>query len=816
LAAITISLGLSGAAFSQTPLGHWDFDDSVDGTVALDSSGNDFTGTIENAVYGTDEFRSSFLIFNGTSARVTPIDPNTSEFLKLPVMSETNDFTWALWVNNQIEDSINVGSQRNAIIAGNRKDGMGADFSPPGVRNFIKFTPQTFELRQPETDNTPYEIIPFDTWTHIAAVKTGASMQIYVNGEAAGPANDLTGAFDPTVPAMPFFIGGEPGQGAGEHFNGFIDDVRIYDSALTVEELNAIIGGLLLEPVWDPIVEITTLVNEPVSTTLADFAQDPREGTLSFTTTDDKPEWLTVGEDGILSGTPTGVGPVTFTATATNVDGDSTTTVIIRVEDPNAPRVEAELFGWWPMNDASGDTLQDISGNGLDAAITNSESGGLGEGGSVWFEDPDCGTVISFSGDNASGAFATVAGELPPISPGEGTDFTWSFWARSENDLNFDLALGNRRPADGVNNNTYISFIPQGLDFRAGGARTTLRFSLGEVPNTWVHYTVVKLDNTLSFYRNGVQRGGTVSGANLPSGAQPLFFGGQEFGERWNGQLFDVRLFTEALTPEEVFTVSSLKGDFFVPSEIAPTLRVEAMGDDLVFTWNSSLGKLYNFRSETNLDGPPIEWPIFGDNMDIVATPPLNTLTIARPADPRALFVIEEFDAPPVAVFSDDLESGSANWVTSDNGAGTEWQLGAPSSVGPPAANSGTNCFGTNLDANYTLDANVVLRSIPIDLTAAGGATLGFSYYLNGDPNPDPNAPPFDPAIINVLDAADDSLLAEVEVLGNMNTDDWTLYTKALPEEALNKMIKLEFVFISDGIANAAGWYIDDVTVTVP
>ena len=40
--------------------------------------------------------------------------------------------------------------------------------------------------------------------------------------------------------------------------------------------------------------------------------------------------------------------------------------------------------------------------------------------------------------------------------------------------------------------------------------------------------------------------------------------------------------------------------------------------------------------------------------------------------------------------------------------------------------------------------------------------------------------------------------------------------SKAIPAEALGKMVKIEFRFTSDDISNFAGWYIDDVVVTVP
>ena len=67
-------------------------------------------------------------------------------------------------------------------------------------------------------------------------------------------------------------------------------------------------------------------------------------------------------------------------------------------------------------------------------------------------------------------------------------------------------------------------------------------------------------------------------------------------------------------------------------------------------------------RSVTELSGTePKDWPVYEGSTDLAATPPLNTLTIPRPADPFRLFVVEEFPAPPMEVYSEDFESGQGN-----------------------------------------------------------------------------------------------------------------------------------------------------------
>jgi hypothetical protein len=233
----------------------------------------------------------------------------------------------------------------------------------------------------------------------------------------------------------------------------------------------------------------------------------------------------------------------------------------------------------------------------------------------------------------------------------------------------------------------------------------------------------------------------------------------------------------------------------------------------LTLRWESKGGKLYNVRSVVDpSSADPIDWPIFELNEDLGATPPENTLTLVKPADGQRFFVVEEFNAPPVSVFSDDFESGAVGWTMGNDGvAGTDWQLGVPTN-GPGAANSLTNCFATNLDTDYDLDANVWLRSPAIDLTGAGGATLNYANYV------DVEGQTFDFGAVVVLDATDNSFLATLFDPVDGVSGGWIEVSKSLPAEALDKMIKIEFRLISDDFdgSNLPGWFIDDFEVTVP
>jgi hypothetical protein len=74
--------------------------------------------------------------------------------------------------------------------------------------------------------------IPTGAWTHLAATYDGATVRLYVNGTQVR-ALSASGAM--TVSTGPLKIGGNAIW--SEWFAGLIDDVRVYNRALTAAEI---------------------------------------------------------------------------------------------------------------------------------------------------------------------------------------------------------------------------------------------------------------------------------------------------------------------------------------------------------------------------------------------------------------------------------------------------------------------------------------------------------------------------------------------------------------------------------------------------
>ncbi len=66
-----------------------------------------------------------------------------------------------------------------------------------------------------------------------------------------------------------------------------------------------------------------------------------------------------------------------------------------------------------------------------------------------------------------------------------------------------------------------------------------------------------------------------------------------------------------------------------------------------------------------------------------------------------------------------------------------------------------------------------------------------------------------------MLDAADNTELAVLQELEGV-TGGWEHVKKSFPPATVGKTVRLEFRLQSDDLQNFAGWYLDDVEVTVP
>ncbi|MFA5771798.1 MAG: PQQ-binding-like beta-propeller repeat protein [Thermoplasmata archaeon] len=79
-------------------------------------------------------------------------------------------------------------------------------------------------------------ILEKDKWYHISGTYDGATVKLYVNGSMA---NSVSNSYTVTYDNSPVWIGKAYTNSGYRYFNGIIDEVRIYNRALTASEIKA-------------------------------------------------------------------------------------------------------------------------------------------------------------------------------------------------------------------------------------------------------------------------------------------------------------------------------------------------------------------------------------------------------------------------------------------------------------------------------------------------------------------------------------------------------------------------------------------------
>lgn len=90
----------------------------------------------------------------------------------------------------------------------------------------------------PNTHSVSEDALYMDDWVHIAGTYDGTLMKIFVNGEVVDESNDANGITLSQAQTVDdgLAIGGRP-DSDDNTFNGIVDEVRVYDYALTEAEI---------------------------------------------------------------------------------------------------------------------------------------------------------------------------------------------------------------------------------------------------------------------------------------------------------------------------------------------------------------------------------------------------------------------------------------------------------------------------------------------------------------------------------------------------------------------------------------------------
>lgn len=199
-------------------LGQYDFN-QTSGTTVQDNTYNHYDGTLHSgASWSTAGRQGGAVALNGTDG-----------YVQLPgTVTDGQDFTFAGWVNWQ------GGAAWQRIL----------DFGD-GMNSFMFLTPSQgkgmqFTIHQQNTDqnlitSTP---LPLNKWVHVAVTMEGNTGKLYVDGKLSATNEKMT--FNPSDLMTREAYLGKSRFAADAYFKGLLDEVRIYNKALSEVEIQAL------------------------------------------------------------------------------------------------------------------------------------------------------------------------------------------------------------------------------------------------------------------------------------------------------------------------------------------------------------------------------------------------------------------------------------------------------------------------------------------------------------------------------------------------------------------------------------------------
>lgn len=204
-------------------LGYWNFDES-DGLVAKDASGNGHDGALKNSPERVKGVIGKAVRFDGHDDHIDLGNP--------PELDFTGPITMAAWIRPE-----GLGGKANDIMS---ILAHGPTLAPRKADVFLRLKLHKYEAGSwtgPENTvsfEAPEEDL--ERWVHIAGVYDGQAWRLYRNGVQVAAESRPAGA----VPVdHPWTIGAGQG-GKTRFFKGAIDEVRVYNRALTAEELKTL------------------------------------------------------------------------------------------------------------------------------------------------------------------------------------------------------------------------------------------------------------------------------------------------------------------------------------------------------------------------------------------------------------------------------------------------------------------------------------------------------------------------------------------------------------------------------------------------
>lgn len=196
------------------------FDDAYSSTHTWDSSGNGNHGLLHGGLYEVGRVTGKYggaLNFDGVNDYVKIPDDDSLDF-------ETGDFTIEMWIKGTF------GSDGYLYY---KRDG----YQDHQLYFYVRADAKVSLLIDDQANGGDYgyaytsgATLTNNTWYHIAGIRSGNNLYVYVNGEDKSSQIGTAVLVDVTSSDVAY-IG--TFSGSGDFFNGIIDEVAVYNRALS-------------------------------------------------------------------------------------------------------------------------------------------------------------------------------------------------------------------------------------------------------------------------------------------------------------------------------------------------------------------------------------------------------------------------------------------------------------------------------------------------------------------------------------------------------------------------------------------------------
>ncbi|MFA5343012.1 MAG: Ig-like domain-containing protein [Kiritimatiellia bacterium] len=526
----------------QTLSAWWRFDET-NGTAAADSSGNGHTGLVYNAKWTTPGKIGGALQFTNAGDRVTISRP----------VSLGENWTISSWFtaplpNTATYHTLTRGQSFDHQIITDAGLNLGVYISSP----WSGFRSCGYNLGGLSAG-----------WHHVAAVGSGTTTTFYVDGAWVG-VSDRKSTTDV------YAVGNY--QSGGQRFAEKLDDVRVYNLALTAAEVLAIVPRL-------PEITVQPADQQVMACQTATFSVTAT-GTVPL-----RYQWRRNGADlpgATMSAYTTPATLLTdngaiYSVVAMNALGNVTSvnaTLTVNTPDP-------DLAAYWKFDETNGTAAADSSGNGHMGLVYNAKWTTPGKiDGALQFTN--AGDRVTISYPVSLGENWTISSWFTTPLPDTATYHTLTRGQSFDHQIITDA---------GLNLGVYITSPWSG--FRGCG------YNLGGLSNGWHHVAAVGSGTTTTFYVDGVWVGVSDRKSTTDVYAVGNYqSGGQRFAEK----LDDVRIYKRALTAAEVLAIVPRLPEI----TLQPVSKTVAVGQPAAFsvTATGSAPLAYQWRKNgVNITG---------------------------------------------------------------------------------------------------------------------------------------------------------------------------------------------------------------------